>query len=93
MISVNVSYRARASVDPGLDRQAGHPKAPRTPRILPNFRLLPYSCSKPYAPALAKVVPGSQRTVMVRASWPCSVVPHVGSAQVNTNAEAKASPG
>jgi hypothetical protein len=58
-----------------------------------NFRLLPYSCSKPYAPALAKVVPGSQRTVMVRASWPCSVVPHVGSAQVNTNAEAKASPG
>jgi hypothetical protein len=31
---------------------------------------------------------------MVRASWPCSVVPHVGgSAQVNTNAEANASPG
>jgi hypothetical protein len=57
-----------------------------------NFCLLPYSCSKPYAPALATVVPGAQRTVMVRASWPCSVVPHVGSAQVNTNAEAKASP-
>ena len=40
----------------------------------------------------AYLVQGSQRTVMVRVSWPCSVVPHVGSAQVNTNADAKASP-
>jgi hypothetical protein len=41
---------------------------------------------------VSRVRPGSQRTVMVRASWPCSVVPHVGSVQINTNAEPKASP-
>ena len=37
-------------------------------------------------------VQGSQRTVMVRVSRPCSVLRHFGLAQVNTNADAKAPP-
>jgi hypothetical protein len=41
---------------------------------------------------VAYLVQGFQRTVMVRVPWRCSAVLHVGLAQVNTNADAKASP-